>query len=408
MPVHWLDYAEPQHGKQLVYDTKILLNVLVLYVPIPFYWALNEQTGSRWTLQASRMVGNVFDGKYTIQPDQMQIVMQVLLIAFIPIFETVLYPIMAHVGLRRPLQKIALAMALAGTAFVVAGYVETRVATDYAVMPTPDVCQLRVYNTWSHAVHVVRPALGETTVINGLDAMQSIVPLVEFNSSDEAGADEADRRFELHVHENMTAPVIVLPLVAGEAVSYYFDGQTVSSFADSPRKATSQRPRLRILVVRAEATASDSDQPLTMYDQNGRYVRYRRSSANSDQFELAATRYTIHIGDELVTDRLQLESGSVSTLLVRQRPAAAGYDVSVVQLTAPNSVHMLWMLPQYALLAAGEAIMGVTGMLFAYSESPESMKTVLQACWLLTIALGHMIDVIVVGAKFIDSQVSTF
>src|SRR5690349_15580150 len=36
---HWLEYAESIHGKKLVLETKILLNVLVLYLPLPFFWA---------------------------------------------------------------------------------------------------------------------------------------------------------------------------------------------------------------------------------------------------------------------------------------------------------------------------------------------------------------------------------
>lgn len=439
-PKHWLDYAEPRFGRQLVHDTKCLLNVLVLYVTIPFYWALNEQTGSRWTLQASRMIGRIFDGYYTIKPDQMQVSMQVLLIGFIPLFETVVYPLLARIGIRRPLQRIALAMALAGTAFVLAGYVESQVARDYAVMPTKDACQLRVYNTWPHAISVsgIAPPLSSSdsddlTVINHVDAMQTNVALAALNSSDVGP--RTSRAAKLHVPGiNST---IALPLTAGKAISYYHNGHKLVAFRDRVRKATSQRARLRVLVVwRDRATAqslndtsfadgqellsnnthasagyvADGAPVLSLYDMTHDYMRYRRSSNDMQQFELAATRYTLRIGDYIVTDILELADGSVSTLLVVQREsndtnAPVQFDVKLVELTPPNTMHMLWMLPQYTLLAAGEAIMGVTGMYFAYSESPESMKTVLQACWLLTIALGHLIDVIVVGANFISSQV---
>lgn len=441
-PEHWLDYAEPRFGRQLVQDTKCLLNVLVLYVPIPVYWALNEQTGSRWTLQASRMVGHIFNNWYTIKPDQMQVSMQILLIAFIPLFEAVLYPLLARVGIRRPLHRIALAMAMAGTAFVLAGNVESQMARDYAVMPTPDACQLRVYNTWPHAVSVSgdtllsatpttsAAAVPNQTVINRLDALQTNLAIVAFNSSHD------ERR--LHrvgvntagLHAPNTNTTILLPLVAGKAISYFYNGRQIIAFEDRVRKATSQRARLRILVVlrnpdaaaativntigverQMHANVSENMATLTLYDMRENYVRYRRSISDIMQYELAATRYAVRIGDHLVTDQLEVLDGSVSTLLVVQRESsgtadgAVQFDVKLVELTPPNSMHMLWMLPQYTLLAAGEAIMGVTGMYFAYSESPESMKTVLQACWLLTIALGHLIDVIVVMSNSISSQV---
>lgn len=68
---HWLDRAEPKFGAKLVGDIKALLKVLVIYIPIPIFWALYDQQGSGWTFQAVRMDGNI--GFYTILPDQMQV-----------------------------------------------------------------------------------------------------------------------------------------------------------------------------------------------------------------------------------------------------------------------------------------------------------------------------------------------
>lgn len=47
---HWLDYAKPTYG-DLTEDIKTLLNVVVLYLPLPIFWALFDQQGSRWTFQ---------------------------------------------------------------------------------------------------------------------------------------------------------------------------------------------------------------------------------------------------------------------------------------------------------------------------------------------------------------------
>lgn len=67
---HWLDYAEPAYGKQMVNDIKSILKILLLFVPLPLFWALFDQQGSRWTFQATRMDGNI--GFMQIKPDQMQ------------------------------------------------------------------------------------------------------------------------------------------------------------------------------------------------------------------------------------------------------------------------------------------------------------------------------------------------
>lgn len=68
---HWLDYAIDKHGAKLIEDIKATLKVLVLYIPLPVFWALFDQQGSAWTFQAKRMDGYI--GFYTILPDQMQV-----------------------------------------------------------------------------------------------------------------------------------------------------------------------------------------------------------------------------------------------------------------------------------------------------------------------------------------------
>ena len=74
-------------------------------------------------------------------------------------------------------------------------------------------------------------------------------------------------------------------------------------------------------------------------------------------------------------------------------------------VTEPNSVHMLWIVPQFVVLTLGEVMYSVTGLEFSYSQSPESMKSVIQSAWQLTVGVGNLIVVIITGAKIFDSQV---
>lgn len=122
---HWLDYAEEAYGKKLVMETKILLNVLVLFAPLPFFWALFDQQGSRWTFQATRMNGDI--GFYTIKPDQMQLFNPLLILTFIPIVQYGLYPLLNHIGIRRPLQKMAVGGILAGVSFLFSAFAQVQI-----------------------------------------------------------------------------------------------------------------------------------------------------------------------------------------------------------------------------------------------------------------------------------------
>uniref|UniRef100_A0A8C1PH33 Solute carrier family 15 member 1a n=1 Tax=Cyprinus carpio TaxID=7962 RepID=A0A8C1PH33_CYPCA len=61
----------------------------------------------------------------------------------------------------------------------------------------------------------------------------------------------------------------------------------------------------------------------------------------------------------------------------------------------PNSVHMALQIPQYFLITTGEVMFSVTGLQFSYSQAPKNMKSVLQAGWLCTNAVGNIIVLIV-------------
>jgi len=148
---HWLDYAESKFGRKLVTETRILLNVLVLYLPLPLFWALFDQQGSRWTEQATKMNGNL--SFYTLQPDQMQMANPFLILVLIPLFEIVGYPLLALIGLRRPLQKMTLGGILAGVAFLLSMFVQMKINNSepntvcllwqlpqYTVMTVAEVC----------------------------------------------------------------------------------------------------------------------------------------------------------------------------------------------------------------------------------------------------------------------------
>uniref|UniRef100_A0A670K7Y1 Solute carrier family 15 member 2 n=1 Tax=Podarcis muralis TaxID=64176 RepID=A0A670K7Y1_PODMU len=63
-----------------------------------------------------------------------------------------------------------------------------------------------------------------------------------------------------------------------------------------------------------------------------------------------------------------------------------------------NNVHISWQIPQYLLISAGEVMFSITGIAFSYSQAPASMKSVLQAGWLLTVAFGNAIVLVVAQA----------
>ncbi len=48
-------FSPYRYDPKLVEDVKVLLKILYLFIPMPVFWALFDQQGSRWTFQAARL-----------------------------------------------------------------------------------------------------------------------------------------------------------------------------------------------------------------------------------------------------------------------------------------------------------------------------------------------------------------
>jgi dipeptide/tripeptide permease len=55
-----------------------------------------------------------------------------------------------------------------------------------------------------------------------------------------------------------------------------------------------------------------------------------------------------------------------------------------------TTLSMLWQIPQITAITAGEILFSITGLEFAYSQAPDSMKSVVQAAWLFTVSAGKL------------------
>lgn len=115
-------------------------------------------------------------------------------------------------------------------------------------------------------------------------------------------------------------------------------------------------------------------------------------------------RYDIYLNNEKVQSNVPFKLGGVYTIVgsvFENKKNAA-----VVTVTDPNSIHILWLIPQYIIITMSEVMFSVTGLEFAFTQAPSSMKSLLQACWLLTVAFGNLIVVIVAEVSIFNRQVS--
>uniref|UniRef100_A0A8C2ED75 Solute carrier family 15 member 1 n=1 Tax=Cyprinus carpio TaxID=7962 RepID=A0A8C2ED75_CYPCA len=294
---HWMDWAEEKYDKLLIAQVKMVLKVLFLYIPLPMFWALFDQQGSRWTLQATTMDGNF--GAFIIQPDQMQIVNPILIVIMVPIMDSAVYPLIkkCHINFT-PLRRMTVGMLLASLAFVAAALLQIQIDQTMPNFPSSSQIQVKFLNL-----------------------------------------------------ENTSVPVEV-------------EGQ-------EPWKTIIKRKVTNGLL--------NDGANFTIVNEEGQTCHYI----------------------------LQLGFGSSYTVLI---PSTFSFgescteNIKAIQDIEPNGIHMAWQVIQYFLMTCGEVVFSVTGLDFSYAQAPSNMKSVLQAGWLLTVAVGNIIVLIVAEAGSLPDQ----
>lgn len=67
--------------------------------------------------------------------------------------------------------------------------------------------------------------------------------------------------------------------------------------------------------------------------------------------------------------------------------------IAVIQgwIDAGDRPNIIWQILAYVILTAGEILISITGLEYAYTRSPATMKSTIMACWLLTVTIGNVI-----------------
>ena len=59
-------------------------------------------------------------------------------------------------------------------------------------------------------------------------------------------------------------------------------------------------------------------------------------------------------------------------------------------------------------MAVAEILVSISGLTFSYEEAPASLKSMLQALWILTTSFGNIIVVIIAESRFVSNQVHEY
>uniref|UniRef100_A0A8D0FVX2 Solute carrier family 15 member 1 n=1 Tax=Strix occidentalis caurina TaxID=311401 RepID=A0A8D0FVX2_STROC len=360
---HWLDWASEKYDKRLIAQTKAVLKVLFLYIPLPMFWALFDQQGSRWTLQATTM-----DGNFTVNP--------ILIIIMVPVVDAVVYPLIKKCKINfTPLRKITVGMFLASLAFVAAALVQVQIDKTLPVFPAAGQTQIKVINIGTDGATV---------------QFESPLQSVNVMSMESTGYMTFDTSRLQSVNiisgNKTTSEVITLPGGSRHTLAVKNSANVVAKWVSLFINNLPDTINITMGDTAFETLMSFSASNYNLFPGG----RKDNIMAIINSIPCSVTSKTLGFGSAYT---IVINGCTGNTL-----------DVTYSEDISPNTVHMAWQIPQYFILTCAEVVFSVTGLEFSYSQAPSNMKAVLQAGWLLTVAVGNIIVLIVAGASKLSEQ----
>ncbi|NWR27151.1 S15A1 protein, partial [Tachuris rubrigastra] len=387
---HWLDWANEKYDKLLIAQTKMVLKVLFLYIPLPMFWALFDQQGSRWTLQATAMNG---DFGIPIQPDQMQIVNPILIVIMVPVVDSFVYPLIKKCKINfTPLKKITVGMFLASMAFVAAALLQVQIDKTSPVFPAAGQTQIRLMNLGSVPATVQFQSQLQSVDVAPKEATDYMI----FRTSQLQSLSVASG--SLMKNESLEG------LLEGKRYTFAF--QVLSSDIASNvlfDNVTSKPEEGKNLIRFVNSHVSRVE---VILDGKAVAILPPLNASNYTTIPGGKQQHTINITTPLYACTISSKKfgfGSAYTISINNC-TQSNVNITYFEDIPPSSVHMAWQIPQYFLLTCGEVVFSVTGLEFSYSQAPSNMKSVLQAGWLLSVAVGNIIVLIVAGASKLSKQ----
>jgi len=397
---HWLDYAEDgsRERERIIQDIKYVLNVLVIYIPLPLFWSLFDQQGSRWTLQAVRMNGVI--GDVLILPDQIQLCNPLMIIALIPLFEVTLYRWLRAKNINfSPLKRMGLGMWLAGLAFVVAAIIQNMINVNLTLTPRKGETTLRVLNG------IEGCDLKLSGSIYNWNTEMPTVPFLEASNTLETMTSEG--RYEIKAScagkTDFIADYDFLGEKAYDAIMYTDGTEILGQIVE--RNVKKSQSGNAIFSV-ANAYNEEIKVSMVIKEKNdikldlmpGRKYEFEELKQTDGPFTLK-----VEAGSDIYDAEINPLTGADYTFLV-----APDENNKNFKDIYENDVNIFWMVPQYFIITLGEVFLSVTGLEFAYSQAPQSMKSVLQSFWLLTVSIGNIIVLIVAELSLIPNQADEY
>uniref|UniRef100_H3D8Z8 Solute carrier family 15 member 1 n=1 Tax=Tetraodon nigroviridis TaxID=99883 RepID=H3D8Z8_TETNG len=378
---HWMDWAEERYEKLLIAQIKMVLRVLFLYMPLPLFWTLFDQKGSKWTLQATNMNGNF--GLLVVQPDQMQTFNPILILTLVPIMDSLVYPLIKKCGLNfTPLKRMTVGMVLAAIAFICAALVQLEIDKTLPVFPSSSETQLRLMNMNLKSVNVLLPG-SETPVLIPANQASDEFTFTDESITISVGTPSVSQKIQLSKGLRQT---LLIPsnlnekwLLSNDSTSKPEKGQNSIRFINGMDQTVN---------ISTHEVDFGQIKPFL-------YSNYTLLKSGMQDFIIKNATQSCNF---------KRDFGFGSSYISYSVSDVCHKSITEIEYIQPNTALMALQIPQYFFITAGEVMFSVTGLEFSYSQAPNNMKAVLQAGWLLTVAVGNFIVLIVAEIARLPKQ----
>ncbi|XP_069761243.1 solute carrier family 15 member 1-like isoform X2 [Narcine bancroftii] len=406
---HWLDWADSGYKQEIINNAKRLCNLLALYPLLPMYWALYEQQGSRWTLQAQEMDRNV--GSIKVKPDQLQSLNVFFVLFLLPLFDGVIYPLFEKINvLIQPVTKMSIGLVAAGFAFFIAGMVQLQIQRWQIILPQPEgvtelkifngaLCKLKVDFLENHFVmdeQMLSPSYSipiDPYTLHITPVNCSVPPMSESINF----TMDTQNKSTLFIAQDLKTRELTVTQVPDNIVKIMDNSALLRIF---PLLGTGLSSHNRIVKLMCNPDSSEDLEVRPLVPSAYKPVQLGRCS-----FEVSGDNGLSFIP---VEGEVELKEGGAYTIILHQANNTEAVTVSLHIDSWPKTVSVLWQVPQYLVISISEILFVVTGMHLTYTQAPFCMRSVAMAAWLVTKGVGNLIVVIVAESTLIENQAVEF
>ncbi|CAI6368144.1 unnamed protein product [Macrosiphum euphorbiae] len=391
----WLEYADDKYNAQEISDLRSALDVMYLFIPVPMFFALFDQQGSRWILQGTLMNGKIDFLNWILKPDQIHLINPLFVLIFIPLFNAFVYPLLYKIGINTALRKITVGGMFTALAFVCAAVVQYTIIGQTFEIPSNEG-QLRIYNNFDCKVAISGSLVGNFS-IEKLDVLHINYSSNVFNETDVLSID-------LHptCDLKMTSLKQHVFIDKGRVSSYLLTSKNNVDIElkhlNELKKLKNGNSNLRIL----HGNFSDQNIAFRITNNTLSELSFKLSTNQDQNYELPVGTYDIYLDNESILENVDFLPASINDLLFHHNFNHT--NAKLITLEKGKYIHILWQVPQLILVTVAEVMFVVTLLEFSFTQAPLSMKSFLSAINLCTIAVGNVLIVLISRIELFENQ----